>query len=91
MGIQGDRLILILGGVQDRETAYLKLSEMFAPGPVVYGPEAGSLLEASGSAQSAFAGLTAARAWPSAPRPWPPTTCCPNASSPVTKPRAAPW
>ena len=42
---------------------------MFAPGPVVYGAEAGSLLEASGSAQSAFAGLTAARAWPSAPRP----------------------
>ena len=69
VGIQGDRLILILGGVQDRETAYLKLSELFAPGPVVYGAEAGSLLEASGSAQSAFAGLTAARAWPSAPRP----------------------
>ena len=69
VGIQGDRLILILGGVQDRESAYVKLSEMFAPGPVVYGPEAGSLLEASGSAQSAFAGLTAARAWPSAPRP----------------------
>ena len=69
VGIQGDRLILILGGVQDRETAYVKLSEMFAPGPVVYGPEASSLLEASSSAQSAFAGLTAARAWPSAPRP----------------------
>jgi hypothetical protein len=69
VGIQGDRLILILGGVHDRETAYLKLSELFAPGPVVYGAEAGSLLEASGSAQSAFAGLTAARAWPSAPRP----------------------
>ncbi len=64
VGIQGDRLILILGGVHDRETAYLKLAELFAPGPVVYGAEAGSLLEASGSAQSAFAGLTAARAWP---------------------------
>lgn len=69
VGIQGDRLILILGGVQDRDTAYLKLSELFAPGAVVYGPEAGSLLEASSSAQAAFAGLTAARAWPSAPRP----------------------
>src|SRR6478735_7976328 len=62
VGIQGDRLILILGGVQDRETACQKLSELFAPGPVVYGAEAGSLLEASSSAQSAFAGLTAARA-----------------------------
>ncbi len=70
VGIQGDRLILILGGVQDRDTAYVKLSELFAPGgAVVYGPEAGSLLEASSSAQAAFAGLTAARAWPSAPRP----------------------
>ena len=33
VGIQGDRLILILGGVHDRETAYLKLAELFAPGP----------------------------------------------------------
>ena len=81
VGIQGDRLILILGGVHDRETAYVKLSEMFAPGPVVYGAEASSLLEASGSAQSAFAGLTAARAWPAArwsrtstARCWPPPT-----------------
>ena len=41
VGIQGDRLILILGGVHDRETAYLKLSELFAPGPVVYGAEGG--------------------------------------------------
>ena len=46
VGIQGDRLILILGGVQDRETAYLKLSELFAPGPVVYG--AGGRLPARG-------------------------------------------
>lgn len=69
VGIQGDRLTLILGGVADQDTAYLKLSELFAPGPVVYGPRAGSLVEASASAQAAFAGLTAARAWPSAPRP----------------------
>lgn len=69
VGIQGDRLILILGGVADRASAYARLSELFGPGPVVYGPEAASLVEASGSAQAAFAGLTAARAWPAAPRP----------------------
>lgn len=69
VGIQGDRLTLILGGVTDQDTAYLKLSELFAPGPVVYGPTAASLTEASASAQAAFAGLTAARAWPTAPRP----------------------
>jgi len=69
VGIQGDRLILVLGGLADQDTAYLRLSELFAPGPVVYGPLAASLMEASNSAQAAFAGLAAARAWPSAPRP----------------------
>lgn len=69
VGIQGDRLILVLGGVADQDTAYLRLSELFAPGPVVYGPLAPSLMEASSSAQAAFAGLAAATAWPGAPRP----------------------
>lgn len=69
VGIQGDRLILILGGVEEDETAYTRLSEVFAPGPVVFGPRAESLPEVSASAQAAFAGLSAARAWPNAPRP----------------------
>ena len=69
VGIQGDRLILILGGLEDPPGAMARLAELFAPGPVVFGPEAGTLLEASASAQAAFAGLSAARAWPNAPRP----------------------
>ncbi|GAB2737097.1 CdaR family transcriptional regulator [Sinomonas atrocyanea] len=69
VGIQGDRLILILGGLQEPATALARLAELFAPGPVVYGPEAATLPEASTSAQAAFAGLSAARAWPNAPRP----------------------
>jgi DNA-binding PucR family transcriptional regulator len=69
VGIQGDRLILVLGGVHDRDASYARLSELFGPGPVVYGPEAESLVAASSSAQAAFAGLTAAKAWPTAPRP----------------------
>ncbi len=69
VGIQGDRLILVLGGVHDRDASYTRLSELFGPGPVVYGPEAESLVAASSSAQAAFAGLTAAKAWPTAPRP----------------------
>lgn len=69
VGIQGDRLILVLGGLADQDTAYLRLSELFAPGPVVYGPLAASLMEAGKSAQAAFAGLAAAKAWPAAPRP----------------------
>jgi DNA-binding PucR family transcriptional regulator len=69
VGIQGDRLILVLGGVSDRDTAFGRLSELFGPGPVVYGPESDALVSASSSAQAAFAGMTAARAWPFAPRP----------------------
>ncbi|MCW1250574.1 helix-turn-helix domain-containing protein [Acaricomes phytoseiuli] len=69
VGIQGERLILILGGVCDQQIAFQKLCELFGPGPVVYGPEAASLMEASYSARAAFAGLAAVRAWPLAPRP----------------------
>jgi hypothetical protein len=69
VGIQGDRLILMLGGVQDREATFARLAEYFGPGPVVYGPEAPSLREAAASAHAAFAGIAAARAWPLAPRP----------------------
>lgn len=69
VGIQGDRLILVLGGVVDDDTAYHKMSALFGPGPVVYGPPANSLVEASTSAHAAFAGFTAARAWTRAPRP----------------------
>ncbi|HEX2247603.1 MAG TPA: helix-turn-helix domain-containing protein [Arthrobacter sp.] len=69
VGIQGERLILVLGGISDQSSAFIRLSELFGPGPVVYGPETKSLIDASMSAQAAFAGLSAARAWPGAPRP----------------------
>ncbi|RAN78037.1 PucR family transcriptional regulator [Bacillus sp. SRB_336] len=69
VGIQGDRLILVLGGVADPETAYLRLSELFAPGAVVYGPLAATLTDATASAQSAFAGMAAAKGWTGVPRP----------------------
>ncbi|BBE23016.1 PucR family transcriptional regulator [Arthrobacter sp. MN05-02] len=69
VGIQGERLILVLGGVRDAAKAYPRISELFGEGAVVFGPEAESLVAASSSAQAAFAGLTAARAWPAAPRP----------------------
>ncbi|WP_082046341.1 PucR family transcriptional regulator [Arthrobacter sp. L77] len=69
VGIQGERLILVLGGVRDADKAYPRISELFGDGAVVFGPEAESLVAASSSAQAAFAGLTAARAWPGAPRP----------------------
>ena len=69
VGIQGDKLILILGNVKDPESAYLRLSELFAPGPVVYGPLAATLADATASAKAAFAGISVAKGWPAAPRP----------------------
>lgn len=69
VGIQGERLILVLGGMDEGAGSYGRLAELFGPGPVVYGPPADSLVDAGPSAQAAFAGLTAARAWPAAPRP----------------------
>ncbi|MGO4383475.1 PucR family transcriptional regulator [Specibacter sp. RAF43] len=69
VGIQGDRLILVLGNVADPETAYLRLSELFAPGPVVYGPLAPTLTDATISAKAAFAGMAVVKGWDGAPRP----------------------
>lgn len=69
LGIQGDKLILVLGNVADPESAYVRLSELFAPGPVVYGPLATTLAEATACAKVAFAGISVAKGWPAAPRP----------------------
>ncbi|WP_082357883.1 MULTISPECIES: PucR family transcriptional regulator [Arthrobacter] len=69
VGIQGDRLILVLGDVTDPETAYLRLSDLFAPGPVVYGPLAASLTDATASAKAAFAAMASVKGWTAAPRP----------------------
>lgn len=69
VGIQGDKLILVLGNVRSPESAYVRLSDLFAPGPVVYGPLAGTLGEATLSAKAAFAGISVVRGWSGAPRP----------------------
>ncbi|ALV45680.1 PucR family transcriptional regulator [Arthrobacter alpinus] len=69
VGIQGDKLILVLGNVKDPESAYLRLSDLFAPGPVVYGPMAATLSDATASAKAAFAGISVAKGWSGAPRP----------------------
>jgi hypothetical protein len=69
VGLQGDRLVLILAGMPDRERALTSIADCFGDGPVVYGPEASTLNLASDSARSAFAGAAAAGAWSAAPRP----------------------
>lgn len=69
VGLQGDRLVLVLGSGGDPRTAATVLTARFGPGPVVVGPVVAGLAEAGRSARVAVAGLVGARAWPGAPRP----------------------
>jgi DNA-binding PucR family transcriptional regulator len=68
-GVQGSRLILVLGGTDDPMVAAERLAGRFGPGPVVVGPPVRDLRSASVSARAALAGQRAAPAWPDAPRP----------------------
>ncbi|KWX00158.1 PucR family transcriptional regulator [Carbonactinospora thermoautotrophica] len=68
-GVQGDRLIAVLGGNDDPLAATKTLLSQFGPGPVVVGQTVPDLLAAPASARAAIAGLRAAPAWPDAPRP----------------------
>ena len=70
-GVQGDRLVAILGGSLEPVRAIKHLVAHFGPGPVVVGPTVPDLLAAGESATAAVAGLMAAPAWPDAPRPVP--------------------
>ena len=68
-GVQGSRLIVVLGGTDDPMAAAERFAGRFGPGPVVVGPPVRDLRSASVSARAALAGLRAAPAWPDAPRP----------------------
>ena len=68
-GIQGDRVVVILGGEGDLTAAAAALSARFGSGAVVVGPRAHGLEGAALSVQAALAGLASAPAWPEAPRP----------------------
>ncbi|WP_432564333.1 PucR family transcriptional regulator [Kineococcus sp. SYSU DK003] len=70
VGVQGDRLVVVLSGVLDPVATAERLARSeFGPGPVVVGPTVDSLPVAARSARAALAGVVAARAWPEAPRP----------------------
>ncbi len=68
-GVQGHRLIVLLGGVSDPLKAAAQFAGRFGRGPVVVGPAVPDLQSASHSARVALAGLRAAPGWPDAPRP----------------------
>ena len=67
--VQGDRLVVVLGGVEDPRTAAEAVTDLFGEGPVIVGPVAEGLAQAHVSARSALAALRAAPGWPQAPRP----------------------
>lgn len=69
VGIQGDRLVLVLGGANDLRAAAAALGDYFGPGPIVLGPQVTSLADAGTSARHALTGLKCVAAWPTAPRP----------------------
>jgi DNA-binding PucR family transcriptional regulator len=67
--VQGDRLVVILGGVDEIGRPAAAVAEAFADGPVVIGPVTSSLEDAKASADAAHSGLRVACGWPDAPRP----------------------
>jgi sugar diacid utilization regulator len=67
--VQGDRMVVVLGGVDNPDKAGAAVAHHFGDGPVVVGPVVPDLGRASISARAAAAGLRAAPGWPEAPRP----------------------
>ncbi len=83
VGLQGTRLVLVLGrvDVEPKEPGSAppeplpfieiagRLAEFFSDGPLVLGPSVGNLVAASRSARAALAGIAVARSWRGATRP----------------------
>ncbi len=67
--MQGDRLVVVLGGPAKPVEVAQTLTSWFGAGPIVVGPAVPDLMAAVTSARAAVAGLRAAPAWPDAPRP----------------------
>lgn len=67
--VQGERLVVILGGVEDSRAAATAVLGLFGDGAVVVGPVTDDLGSASHSARAAVSGHRAATGWPDAPRP----------------------
>ncbi len=68
-GVHGRRLIVLLGNADNPTVVVDEVLGLFGDGPVVIGPTANGLSEATESASAAVTGHRAAVAWPEAPRP----------------------
>jgi sugar diacid utilization regulator len=72
--VQGDRMIVVLGGNSfnsaDQAVEVVRsFAGDFGPGPIVVGPPVEHLMDAATSTREALSGFRAAAAWPEAPRP----------------------
>jgi sugar diacid utilization regulator len=67
--VQGDRLVVVLGGVDRTGRPATTVADAFAEGPVVIGPVVESLTEARISADAAHSALRVVHGWLDAPRP----------------------
>jgi hypothetical protein len=67
--VQGERLVVLLGGVADPRQGAGVIADLFGAGPVVAGPVATDLAGAAVSARAAVSAYRAAPGWPDAPRP----------------------
>jgi DNA-binding PucR family transcriptional regulator len=68
-GVHADRLVVVVGGVEDPVEVATRLLSVFGDGPVVAGPLAKDISAAITVTQAALSGLRAVPAWPGAPRP----------------------
>lgn len=68
-GVQGARLVAVVGSVQDPAATAAGFAECFADGDLVHGPLVTDLTEGAVSAHAAVAGHVAAPGWPARPRP----------------------
>jgi hypothetical protein len=66
---QGDRMVVLLGGVEEPRQGAGVIARLFGEGPVVAGPVAADLAGAAASARAAVSAYRAAPGWPDAPRP----------------------
>ena len=83
VGLQGNRLVLVLGRMQPEQKdaqgseaeplPFIEIAKLlaghFAAGPLVLGSAVDNLVEASRSARAALAGIAVARSWRGASRP----------------------
>jgi hypothetical protein len=67
--VQGERLVVLLGGVDEPRDAAGTIAGLFGEGPVVAGPVAADLAGSALSARAAVSAYRAAPGWPDAPRP----------------------